>query len=228
VGGSGRSRSRTLGGVQRSGNPGPPAKASSVATCKQFIAMHRAFCGLALKTASIAGVGTARAGPNENSLVASRRDFTGGRLRTQEFSEANELTSDEPAIVVDAEGWTWIRQAQGMLWNDCANRALYADQDGSIWVGTSRGLSHFMPASRHSAKVPPPVLLTSIQFGGGPLAMGHCDPGASSRPVVPGRFCRTHIFKRSGCAVSLSHHRPGRRLDPDCGARRPISGSTAR
>jgi len=83
---------------------------------------------------------------------------------------------------VDTEGWTWISgtdglnafdghtwrhygMAQGMLWNDCASRALYADQDGSIWVGTSRGLSHFTPATRHKPKVPPPVLLTSMQFG---------------------------------------------------------------
>ena len=104
----------------------------------------------------------------ENSLGASRLDFAGVRPRTQEFSEANGLSSDElSAIDVDAEGWTWISgtdglnafdghtwrhygQAQGMLWNDCASRALYADQDGSIWVGTSRGLSHFMPATKGS------------------------------------------------------------------------------
>jgi signal transduction histidine kinase/ligand-binding sensor domain-containing protein/CheY-like chemotaxis protein len=119
----------------------------------------------------------------EHSLGATRLDFAGGRPRAQQFSEANGLSSDElSAIVVDAEGWTWISgtdglnafdgrawrhygQAQGMLWNDCASRALYADQDGSIWVGTSRGLSHFMPAARYKAKVPPPVLLTSMQFG---------------------------------------------------------------
>ena len=118
----------------------------------------------------------------ENSLGASRLDFARGRPRVQQFSEANGLTSDElSAIVVDAEGWTWISgtdglnafdghtwrhygQAQGMLWNDCASRALYADQDGTIWVGTSRGLSHFMPAT-YRAKIPPPVLLTSMQFG---------------------------------------------------------------
>jgi signal transduction histidine kinase/CheY-like chemotaxis protein/streptogramin lyase len=118
----------------------------------------------------------------DNSLGATRLDFARGRPRVQHFSEANGLASDElSSIVVDAEGWTWISgtdglnafdghkwrhygQAQGMLWNDCASRALYADQDGSIWVGTSRGLSHFMPAT-YRPKIPPPVLLTSMQFG---------------------------------------------------------------
>ena len=119
----------------------------------------------------------------ENNSGATRLDFAAGRPRAWQFSEANGITSDElSAIVVDAEGWTWISgtdglnafdghtwrhygQAQGMLWNDCASRALYADRDGSIWVGTSRGLSHFMPATRNKAKIPPPVLLTSTQFG---------------------------------------------------------------
>jgi signal transduction histidine kinase/ligand-binding sensor domain-containing protein/CheY-like chemotaxis protein len=118
----------------------------------------------------------------DNSLGATRLDFARGRPRVQQFSEANGLASDElSSIVVDAEGWTWISgtdglnafdghkwrhygQAQGMLWNDCASRALYADQDGSIWVGTSRGLSHFMPAT-YRPKIPPPVLLTSVLFG---------------------------------------------------------------
>jgi signal transduction histidine kinase/CheY-like chemotaxis protein/streptogramin lyase len=119
----------------------------------------------------------------EHSLGATRLDFAGGHPRAQQFSEANGLESDElSSILVDAEQWTWVSstdglnafdghtwrhygQAQGMLWNDCASRALYADRDGSIWVGTSRGLSHFMPATRHKATIPPPVLLTSLQFG---------------------------------------------------------------
>src|SRR5260370_15154406 len=52
-----------------------------------------------------------------------------------------------------------------MMWNDCVSGVLYADQDGSVWVGTSRGLSNFAPATGHKAKIPPPVLLTSMQFG---------------------------------------------------------------
>src|SRR5713226_2252709 len=65
----------------------------------------------------------------------------------------------------DGHTWHHYGRAEGMLWNDCASRALYADGDGSMWIGTSRGLSHFIPADRKKAKIPPPVLLTSIQFG---------------------------------------------------------------
>jgi signal transduction histidine kinase/CheY-like chemotaxis protein/ligand-binding sensor domain-containing protein len=30
----------------------------------------------------------------------------------------------------------------GLLWNDCNSNAFYADRDGSVWIGTSRGLAH--------------------------------------------------------------------------------------
>src|SRR5205823_3636276 len=130
------------------------------------------------------------AGPNttlwvayERSMGITKLDLVGGRPRVLHFSETNGLKSNElSSITVDSDGWTWVSgtdgldafdghtwhhygRAEGMLWNDCASRALYADGDGSIWIGTSRGLSHFMPGNRHILRIPPPVVLTSIHFG---------------------------------------------------------------
>ncbi|HUJ19918.1 MAG TPA: response regulator [Bryobacteraceae bacterium] len=136
------------------------------------------------------GVDFPAAGPDgsiwlgyDNAMGATRLDFVQGRLRATHFSEANGLKSDElSSIIIDAAQWTWISgtdgldgfdgrlwhhygQAQGMLWNDCASHALLADRDGSIWIGTSRGLSHFTPPDRNGPGIPPPVVLTSIRFG---------------------------------------------------------------
>ncbi len=33
----------------------------------------------------------------------------------------------------------------GLIWNDCNSNAFYADEDGGVWIGTSRGLAHFTP-----------------------------------------------------------------------------------
>jgi signal transduction histidine kinase/ligand-binding sensor domain-containing protein len=119
-----------------------------------------------------------------NTLGATRLAFVNGEPRARHFSQGNGLKFNElSSIVVDTEGVTWVSgtegvdafdgstwrhygQAQGLVWDDCAGHSLYADRDGSIWIGTSRGLSHFTPPKRRKEKIPPPVLLISIQFGG--------------------------------------------------------------
>jgi len=113
----------------------------------------------------------------------SRLSFENGRPGWQHFTEENGLKSDEvAALATDTRGWLWatsnegvdaydgqkwrhFSQAQGLLWEDCVGRALYADGDGSVWIGTSRGLSHYRPPSHLIPDVPPPVVITSVKFG---------------------------------------------------------------
>jgi signal transduction histidine kinase/ActR/RegA family two-component response regulator len=44
--------------------------------------------------------------------------------------------------------------------------AFYGDADGTVWAGTSRGLSHFRPQQPRFAEVAPVVVLTRTQLGG--------------------------------------------------------------
>jgi signal transduction histidine kinase/streptogramin lyase len=119
-----------------------------------------------------------------DAMGISRLTFDHGKLRVQHYSEKNGLKSDEvAALATDKRGWLWATsndgvdsfdgqnwrhysQAQGLLWDDCVSRALFADPDGSVWIGTSRGVARFHPPARRMSKVAPPVLITSIQFGG--------------------------------------------------------------
>ena len=113
----------------------------------------------------------------------SRLTFERGQPRWQHFSEKDGLKSDEiAALQTDTQGWVWASsndgvdafdgqrwrhygQAQGLLWEDCVSRSLFADRDGSVWVGTSRGLSRYHPPPHQMAKVAPPVVIMSVQFG---------------------------------------------------------------
>jgi len=119
-----------------------------------------------------------------------RLNLDNGKLRMEHFSEQNGLKSDEVAALnVDSRGWLWAStndgvdafdgrawhhygQAQGLLWDDCVARAVLADPDGSVWIGTSRGLSRFHPPLGQLPQVAPPVVIQSVQFGGRPRQPG--------------------------------------------------------
>ena len=118
-----------------------------------------------------------------DSTGIARLRFENGKPRWEHYSEQNGLKSDEvAALATDSRGWLWassndgvdaydgekwrhFSQAQGLLWDDCVGRAVYADDDGSMWIGTSRGVSHYRPPSHLIPDVPPPVVITSVQFG---------------------------------------------------------------
>jgi diguanylate cyclase (GGDEF)-like protein len=50
---------------------------------------------------------------------------------------------DRGVDLFDGQHWRLLTVADGLLWNDTNGRAFYADSDGSAWIGTSEGVSHF-------------------------------------------------------------------------------------
>ena len=90
---------------------------------------------------------------------------------------------DLPAVVgMDAAGNTWVGSVgldvfasdgsrrhygklDGLPGEDVAQNAFLADADGSVWIGTTRGLVHYVPERVERRHVPPPVVFTSIQAG---------------------------------------------------------------
>ncbi|HUA86838.1 MAG TPA: two-component regulator propeller domain-containing protein [Bryobacteraceae bacterium] len=113
----------------------------------------------------------------------TRLRFPRGRLTLDHFSAASGLGSDKSLFLgFDARGWLWagsdhgadafdrVRwrhygRSDGLIWDDCNTNAFMADPDGGVWIGTSRGLSRFLPAANRPASVPPPVVFTSVKFG---------------------------------------------------------------
>jgi len=75
--------------------------------------------------------------------------------------------SDAGLVRIDPEGR--IRRflrSDGLIWDDTSAEAFLAEPDGTILVGTSRGVSRYDPAGDPGEPPAPSVLLTSARFGG--------------------------------------------------------------
>ena len=75
----------------------------------------------------------------------------------------------------DGSRWSHYDMSDGLAWNDCDLNAFAEDSDGTVWIGTSGGLSRFRPRVRHSPDVPLKVVFTK-------LVMGRTDVSGKSNP----------------------------------------------
>jgi signal transduction histidine kinase/CheY-like chemotaxis protein/streptogramin lyase len=105
------------------------------------------------------------------------------RVRMEPVTQANGLRSNKTLFLqFDARGWLWVGtdhgvdvfdrarwrhygRSDGLIWDDCNSNAFFADSEGSVWIGTSRGLSRFRPAATPAPNVPPPVVFTLAKLG---------------------------------------------------------------
>jgi len=114
----------------------------------------------------------------------SRFVESGGHLQVRHFDTRSGLHSDKVySIGVDQRGWFWagtdagvdvLRDAAwthygrpaGLVWEDCDTNGWLADSDGSVWIGTSGGLAHYLPPSQNPHPQPLRTILTLAQLGG--------------------------------------------------------------
>ncbi|MDA3915161.1 MAG: diguanylate cyclase [Oleiagrimonas sp.] len=81
-------------------------------------------------------------------------------------------TSDAGVDVLDHGHWQRLDRDDGLAWNDVAPGAFLEDADGSVWLGTSGGVSHVLhPQRLLSPQVAAPVILEA-DYGGKRLSAG--------------------------------------------------------
>ncbi len=69
--------------------------------------------------------------------------------------------TDDGIDVFEAGSWRHIGPSNGLIWQDCMFNAFYEDADGSVWIGTTSGVSHYRELKKHEAN-PPPVVITGL------------------------------------------------------------------
>lgn len=105
--------------------------------------------------------------------------------RFEHYSRGQGLWSDKAVFIgSDSRGWIWVGSDQGvqifdgrkwrhldrndgLAWDDCDGNSFHADADGSVWIGTSRALSHLRipPTGLPQRTKDVDVRLISAQFG---------------------------------------------------------------
>lgn len=76
----------------------------------------------------------------------------------------------------DGSHWAHYDMSDGLAWNDCNLNAFASESNGTVWIGTSGGLSQFMPRPHLFAKGSLAVVFTK-------LVMGQRDVSDQSNPT---------------------------------------------
>jgi signal transduction histidine kinase/DNA-binding response OmpR family regulator/ligand-binding sensor domain-containing protein len=122
----------------------------------------------------------------------SRMSVAGARPHVDHFSRADGLGSDFIlSLGTDSHGVLWVGtdagvdvrrgggwkhydRDDGLVWDDCSAAAFLAEKDGTIWVGTLKGVSRYRPSDEHPPSTEPRAVVTVVKFGDKPA-----DPAGS-------------------------------------------------
>ena len=77
--------------------------------------------------------------------------------------------------VWDGSRWSHYDMRDGLAWDDCDLNGFAAQAGGTVWIGTSGGLSRFQPNLHKELDSPPEVVFTR-------LTMGNTDVSGLSQP----------------------------------------------
>ena len=94
------------------------------------------------------------------------------------------IGEDAGVTVYDGEIWRSFTQDDGLIWNDTDSFAINEDTDGSMWIGTSGGLSHLMKPENALAGSPPPPAISQVSLGAVDLAEGGSVKWNSNAPLT--------------------------------------------
>jgi signal transduction histidine kinase/DNA-binding response OmpR family regulator len=136
----------------------------------------------------------------------TRMTFDRQQVHTKRFSTQTGIASDKLRFLgVDRRGWLWTGTdngvdvfdgaswrhfgfSDGLLWDYCNSNAFFAAADGSVWIGTAKGLARFHVSKSPDSNVPPTVLLTSAGLGKTNLTPGAFQVVPSGNHVLTASF----------------------------------------
>ena len=96
--------------------------------------------------------------------------------------------TDAGVAFFDGRVWRRFTANDGLVWNDTLQHALLADADGSVWIGTSGGLSHLKSPDSLLQAPPIDLLITRVMLG-----VNRLDAQSPPLPWEPNLFLNVHV-----------------------------------
>ena len=78
--------------------------------------------------------------------------------------------TDRGVDVFNGTQWVGLTTDDGLVWNDTDSDSFHESSDGSVWIGTSGGLSHILHPERIFHQEPIALLVTKIELGREPIS----------------------------------------------------------
>ena len=75
------------------------------------------------------------------------------------------IGTDNGVAVRTPAGWAVYNHEDGLVWDDCAAGSFFAEPDGTVWIGTMKGLSRYRPSGLSAPILAPSVVVTGLHFG---------------------------------------------------------------
>jgi diguanylate cyclase (GGDEF)-like protein len=89
--------------------------------------------------------------------------------------------------------WDQYDHRDGLIWDDCDLHSFALDPDGHVWIGTSAGLSHFLPDAVRPRTEAPRTVFTSVIRGRNEMDVARPFSFAYSSDPLITRFTSLHF-----------------------------------
>ncbi len=129
-----------------------------------------------------------------------QRPGTDGIVYFLEFDKSARLWAgtERGVDVWNGSVWTHYDSNNGLVWDDCNLNAFAAETDGTVWIGTSGGLSRFTPVRRAVSDTPPTVLFTRLVMGDTDVSPAAAAGFASHSASLRVRYSALNVARENG------------------------------
>ena len=110
-----------------------------------------------------------------------QRPGSDGLVYFLEFDQSGRLWAgtERGVDMWNGSRWSHYDTSDGLAWDDCDLNGFAQEADGTVWIGTSGGLSQFKPRPRLTPEVPIEVVFTKLVMGGADVS-GQSNPSFSA------------------------------------------------